>query len=51
MLVASHVEEFFSKWYNQLLSIDKRAMDMAGYGVTNENELREIVSDFKHMVE
>jgi len=37
MLVASHVEEFFSKWYNQLLSIDKRAMEMAGYDVTNEN--------------
>jgi len=51
MLVASPVEEFFSKWYNQLLSIDKRAMEMAGYDVTNENEWREIDSDFKFMVE
>ena len=51
MLVAYQAEEFFSKWYNQLLSIDKRAMEMAGYDVTNENEWREIDSDFKFMVE
>ena len=51
MLVAYQAEEFFIKWYNQLLSVDKRAMEMAGYDVTNENEWREIDSDFKHMVE
>ena len=51
MLVASHVEEFFSKWYNKFLSVDKRAMELAGYDVTNENEWREIDSDFKFMVE
>ena len=36
ILLAHNVEEFFSKWYNKLLSVDKRAMEMVGYDVTDE---------------
>ena len=46
MLVASQVEEFFSKWYNQLLSNDRRAMEQAGYNVTDEEVWKEIKKRF-----
>ena len=49
ILLAHNVEEFFSKWYNKLLSVDKRAMEMVGYDVTDEDVWSEIKDDFDHM--
>lgn len=49
ILLGFNVEEFFSKWYNQLLSNDKRAMEQAGYNVTDEEVWEEIKTDFDRM--
>ncbi|MFM7852670.1 MAG: hypothetical protein ACKO96_12345 [Flammeovirgaceae bacterium] len=46
ILLGFNVEELFSKWYNQLLSNDKRAMEQASYNVTDEEVWEDMKTDF-----
>ena len=49
ILLAHNVEELFNKWFHKLLTIDRKALQLLGYNLTDENVLDDIKLDFDRM--